>query len=135
MLTIPVPMFGVKGIRFLAKHVRKYPQKLTPKKAALFAGQIVRAQEEIGTGGAGFRYIYAAFLQEASKILENESLVGLSKEMTGIGNQWREFAVITGRIIKNRNKADENYELAAQKLLEIADKEEMFFKKLKNSVK
>ncbi|MDX2442363.1 MAG: BtrH N-terminal domain-containing protein [Bacteroidales bacterium] len=135
MLTIPVPMFGVKGIRFLAKHVRKYPQKMTPKKAALFAGQIVRAQEEIGTGGAGFRYIYAAFLQEASKILENESLVELSKEMTGIGNQWREFAVITGRIIKNRNKADENYELAAQKLFEIADKEEMFFEKLKNSVK
>ncbi len=134
MLTIPVPMFGVKGIRFLAKNIKKYPQKLTPKKAALFAGQIVRAQEEIGTGGAGFRYIYAAFLQEASGVLKNNRLADLSKEMTDIGNQWREFAVITGRIVKNRNKADENYDLASEKLYEIADKEEAFFKELKTCI-
>lgn len=134
MLTIPFPMIGVKGIRFLAKKIRKYPKKLSPKKAALFAGQIVRAQEEIGTGGAGFRYIYAAFLQEASKVLQNDSLAELSKEMTSIGDHWREFAVITGRIVKNRNKADENYDLASDKLLEIADKEEEFFKALKISI-
>lgn len=134
MLTIPVPMFGVKGIRFLAKNMKKYPQKLTPKKAALFAGQIVRAQEEIGTGGAGFRYIYAAFLQEASGVLKNDRLAELSKEMTDIGNKWREFAVITGRIVKNRNSADENYDLASEKLFEIADKEEAFFKELKTCI-
>ena len=65
MLTIPLHYFGVKGIRFMAKKVRNYPNKLGPRKAALFTGQIVRAQEEIGTGGAGFRFMYAAFLQEA----------------------------------------------------------------------
>jgi len=31
-------------------------------------------QEEIGTGGAGFRYIYAAFLQEAADFLEDDHL-------------------------------------------------------------
>lgn len=134
MLTIPIPMFGVKGIRFMAKRVRSYPEKLGPKKAALFTGQIVRAQEEIGTGGAGFRFMYAAFLQEAADILKKPELKELSAEMTLIGDQWREFAIITGRIVKNRNKADENYDRAADQLLKVADMEETFFRKLQKSI-
>jgi hypothetical protein len=134
MLSIPVPMFGVKGIRFLSKKVRSYPEKLGPKKAALFTGQIVRAQEEIGTGGAGFRFMYAAFLQEAADILKKPELKELSAEMTLIGDQWREFAIITGRIVKNRNKADENYDRAADQLLKVADMEEAFYKKLQKSI-
>ena len=134
MLTIPIPMFGVKGIRFLSKRVRKYPEKLGPKKAALFTGQIVRAAEEIGTGGAGFRFMYAAFLQEAAGVLNKPELLNLSKEMTAIGDEWRKFAIITGRIVKNRNKADENYDRAADQLLKVADMEETFFKKLKKSI-
>jgi len=134
MLTIPLHYFGVKGIRFMAKKVRNYPRKLGPRKAALFTGQIVRAQEEIGTGGAGFRFMYAAFLQEASKITGNKELKALSYEMTAIGDMWREFAIITGRIVKNRNKADESYKHAADLLLAIADKEETFYKKLQASI-
>lgn len=134
MLTIPIPMFGVKGIRFMSKKIRNYPKKLGARRAALFTGQIVRAQEEIGTGGAGFRFMYAAFLQEAAEVLKNDRLRELSFQMTKIGDMWREFAIITGRIVKNRNKADENYSLAADLLLKIADAEENFFKELKKSV-
>jgi len=134
MLTIPIPMFGVKGIRFMSKKIRNYPKKLGARKAALFTGQIVRAQEEIGTGGAGFRFIYAAFLQEAAEVLKNERLRELSFEMTKIGDMWREFAVITGRIVKNRNTIDESYDKAADLLLVIADAEENFFKDLKKSI-
>ncbi len=135
MLTIPIHYFGVNGIRFMAKKVRNYPEKLGPRKAALFTGQIVRAQEEIGTGGAGFRFMYAAFLQEAAKITGNEKLKSLSYEMTAIGDMWREFAIITGRIVKNRNKADESYNHAADLLLAIAEKEETFYRKLQESIR
>ncbi len=131
MLTIPIPMFGVKGIRFLSRKVRSYPKKLGVRKAASYTGQIVRAQEEIGTGGAGFRFMYGAFLQEAAQILNKPELRDLSIEMAGIGDLWREFAVITGRIVKNRNTLDESYDKAADLLMVIADKEEAFFKKLK----
>lgn len=135
MLTIPLPMFGVKGIRFLSKKVRNYPGKLGPKKAASYIGQIVRAQEEIGTGGAGFRYMYGAFLQEASIVINNGELKKLSYEITEIGDLWREFAVIAARIVKNRNTEDESYNKAADLLLVIADREEEFFKKLKKSIR
>lgn len=134
MLTIPIPMFGVKGIKFLSKKVRSYPDKLGARRAASYTGQIVRAQEEIGTGGAGFRYMYGAFLQEASGILKNDKLMKLSYEISDIGDLWREFAVITGRIVKNRNKADESYDKAADLLLVIYGKEKEFFTKLKKSI-
>ncbi len=131
MLKIPIPMFGVKGIRFLSRKVRSYPKKLGARRAASYTGQIVRAQEEIGTGGAGFRYMYAAFIQEVAKETGVDEFKDLSYELTGIGDLWREFAVITGRIVKNRNKIDESYDRAADLLLEIADKEEKFFTRLR----
>ncbi len=57
-----------------------------------YLGQLIRMQEEIGTGGGGFRFIYGAFLQEAAVILKNDELKGLSKEITAIGDLWRDFA-------------------------------------------
>src|SRR5690554_1508291 len=78
----PVPIVGVKGIRMVARLIRKWPKAKGTKTANHYLGQIVRMQEEIGTGGGGFRYIYAAFLQEAGKMLQNDKLLELSKEMT-----------------------------------------------------
>jgi hypothetical protein len=131
MLHIPVPLFGVKGIRYLSKRMKKWPQKLGPEKASLYLGQVIRMLEEIGTGGAGFRFIYAAFLQEAAGILDIEWLNDLSKEMTIAGDRWREFAIVAGRIFKNRAGSEETYETAANILLDIADREEKIFRRLK----
>ncbi len=131
MLGIPVPMFGVKGIRFMAKKVRNYPNKLGKRKASQFLGQIVRAQEEIGTGGAGFRFMYAAFLQEAAEILKLDWLSQTAEEMTKIGDLWRSFAVATARIVKDRSQVEDAYNQAADILLEIADREEQVYKDLK----
>jgi hypothetical protein len=92
-------------------------------------------QEEIGTGGGGFRYIYAAFLQEASEILKNDQLAELSKEMTLIGDQWRDFAVNASRIYKNRTSIKHDvYNEVASQMEAIADKEEIFFKRLKKAI-
>ena len=132
MLHIPVPMFGVKGIRYLAKRMQKWPKKLGPKKASLYLGQVIRMLEEIGTGGAGFRFIYAAFLQESAGILEQEWLNEMSKEMTEAGDCWRQFSTMAGRIFKDRAKGEESYENAADILNDIADREEKIFKRLKN---
>ncbi|MBQ0788291.1 MAG: BtrH N-terminal domain-containing protein [Oceanihabitans sp.] len=130
----PMPVLGVKGIRFTAKQIRKWPKKLGVKKANHYLGQIVRMQEEIGTGGGGFRYIFAAFLQESSKILNNPKLADLSKEMTQIGDLWRDFAVDASRIYKNRGAKADGYNEVASQLETIADKEEVFFKALKKAI-
>jgi len=131
MLTIPIPLFGVKGIRYLANRMKRWPDKLGQKKASQYLGQVIRMLEEIGTGGAGFRFIYAAFLQESAKILNQDWLIDISKQMTEAGDKWREFAIISGRIIKNRAGEKETYEIAANILLEIAILEEKIFRRLK----
>ncbi len=130
----PMPLIGVSGIKYVSRQIRKWPAKHGIKKANHYLAQIVRMQEEIGTGGGGFRFIYAAFLQEASVILENEKLKDLSQEMTIIGDLWRDFAVNASRVYKNRSTQEDVYNTIADELLEIANREEVFFKKLKSAI-
>lgn len=129
-MTAPVPLVGVKAIRWVASNLRKWPGKLGPKKTNHYIGQIVRMQEEIGTGGGGFRFIYAAFLQEAGHKLDNNHLLEASQAMTAIGDQWRQFALDASRLYKDRGGKDLTYDHLAQRLSALADQEELFFKSL-----
>ncbi len=134
MLKVPVPIMGVRGIRFFAKNVRNWPEKHGDRKTQLFLGNAVRLQEEIGTGGGGFRFMYAAFLQEAAGILKDDRLLGLSERMTMIGDRWRDFAVSCARIYKNRASEKDSFHLLSETLLECADREEQLFRDLSEIV-
>jgi hypothetical protein len=134
MVKLPGPIIGVSGMRYLAKRIKKYPKKYDSRKAARHLGQIVRMQEEIGTGGAGFRFLYAAFLQEAGERLKLPELNEQALKMTAVGDMWREFAVQSGRIVKGRNDK-ESYDTISQLLLNIADEEEKIYKGLDKIVK
>jgi len=135
MLDIPVPLFGAKGIGYLIKDILKWSKKFDGRKASQHMGQIVRSLEEIGTGGAGFRFIYAAFLQEAAQKLNKEILIEYSNEMTAIGDRWRDFSTIAGRIIKDRTNVIQPYQECANILNDIKNREIELFKKLKEFVK
>ncbi len=129
MLKTPVPIAGLKGIRYLAKTIRKLEAK-DRRYARLFLGHIVRMQEEIGTGGAGFRYIYASFLQETGKILSNETLLESSEMMTEVGDSWREFALLIAKSIRTKKSETVDFDAIAKKLESIADEEAVIYKKL-----
>ena len=130
MLNIPLPFFGVKGINFLAKRIRHYPEKVGDRKAVLYLGNIIRMQEEIGTGGAGFRFMYAAFLQEAAGMLKRDELIGLAQDLTKVGDIWRNFAFTAGRVCKSRATNGGSYAELSDMLQECAVQEEVFFRKL-----
>lgn len=130
----PVPMIGINAMKWVAKDIRKWPAKKGVKVANHYLAQMVRMQEEIGTGGGGFRFIYAAFLQEAAVVLKNEKLKEFSSEMTIIGDLWRDFAVNAARVYKNRSNKTDVYNALADELLIIADKEKTFFKNLKKAI-
>jgi hypothetical protein len=130
----PVPFIGIKGMKWVANDIRKWPAKKGVKVANHYLAQMVRMQEEIGTGGGGFRFIYAAFLQEAAVVLKNDNLKEFSSEMTIIGDMWRDFAVNAARVYKNRSNQTDVYNALADELLVIADKEKLFFKKLKKAI-
>ena len=122
MLKTPVPIAGIRGIRALAKSVAKLSTK-DPRWAKLFLGHIVRMQEEIGTGGAGFRFIYASFLQEASSMLNDQTLAKASEMMTAAGDQWREFALLAVRGIRRKKGEQVDFIALQEKLNNVADAE------------
>ena len=128
MLNTPVPIAGLKGIKYLAKAIRKLNKK-DKRYAKLFLGHIVRMQEEIGTGGAGFRYLYASFLQESSLMFNNdETLVEASEMFLKVGDEFRGFALIVAKAVKSKKEID--YDIIADKLESIADEEREVYKKL-----
>jgi len=134
MLKIPLPILGIRGIRYLAKKIKKSPQKLGFDEACRHLANIVRMQEEVGTGGAGFRFMYAAFLQEAAHLFDSADLTRLSLEMTAIGDLWRDFAVMSARVIKQRGQTGDNFDQISELMLTCAAREEELFKNLRNVV-
>jgi hypothetical protein len=132
MLHIPGSIGGVSGIRYTSGQIRKWRDKLGPRKAGLYLAQVVRMQEEIGTGGGGFRYIYAAFLEQATSYIHQDKLIGVSEDFTRAGDLWRESAVQMGRIYKGRiNNDQKDFEVCADLLEEIYAIEKEAFTKLK----
>lgn len=132
MTGIPMNYVGVRGIRYLARKIKKWRDKLGPEKAGSYLAQLVRMQEEIGTGGGGFRYIYAAFLQEAYAYLKKDELLEVSKKFTQSGDLLRTAAVHAAGIYKGRLGSQEDYNQMGDYLLEIADLEKEAFTALKN---
>jgi hypothetical protein len=130
MVSVPFPLIGTKGIKILAKQLRKWPEKLGDEKASYYLGQVLRMEEEIGTAGAGFRYIYGAFLNEAADVLGQSWLKEVSIEMGENANRWREFSYLGSKNCKKRAKPEESYDMLADILLDCAAKEEKIFKKL-----
>jgi hypothetical protein len=104
MLHAPL-IFGLRGIFFMADRIENLQGRKDIRYIKLFLGHIVRMQEEIGTGGGGFRFMYAAFLQEAADVLQSQALREASLKMTDAGDQWRQFALACAKAIKNREGA------------------------------
>ncbi|MDR3681287.1 MAG: BtrH N-terminal domain-containing protein [Flavipsychrobacter sp.] len=132
MLNIPGWFAGVKGIAYTGKNIKKWRDKLGLKTAGLYLAQLVRMQEEIGTGGGGFRYIYAAFLQQAYAYIPNEQLLEISKEFTKAGDMWRNAAVQAAGIYKGRLGSQEDFDVMGNYLIDIAVIERNAFTALKN---
>ncbi|MES2277010.1 MAG: BtrH N-terminal domain-containing protein [Bacteroidota bacterium] len=132
MITLPGPFTGVNGIKYTGNKIKNWRDKLGMDKAKLYLAQLVRMQEEIGTGGGGFRYIYAAFLQEAHAYLPQDDLLEISKLFTEAGDKWRTAAVHAAGIYKGRLGSQEDFNTMGNYLLEIAELEKKAFIALKN---
>ncbi len=132
MLHVPVPILGVRGIRLVSRKIRR----LDPREEhhnRLLLGHMVRMQEEIGTGGAGFRFLYASFLQEAAGVLGKPGLAVIADELTAVGDAWRRFALHAAKMCKGRMPLD--YGLLADALLHCAQRERSIYTQLRAEIK
>ena len=133
MIWIPGNIAGVKGIKRIGGKIKKWRDQLGVKKAGSYLAQLVRMQEEIGTGGGGFRFIYAAFLQEAHQYIPNDDLLKVSETFTKSGDLWRTAAVQAAGIYKGRIGTQADFDQMADYLIEISKIEKDAFKALSNT--
>ena len=129
-----VKPIGVNGILYLSDRIRKWEQTMGPRRAKLNLAQVIRMLEEIGTGGAGFRFLYGAFLQEAAECTGLTVLNDFSHRITDIGDLWREFAYTASRIFKERSDHQKNYNDLGDLLQKIGQMERQFFLDLNDAV-
>ncbi len=129
-LLTPFPYAGVKGMKKLAKSIALLKLQNNERYIKNFLTHIVRMQEEIGTGGGGFRFLYAAFLQESKKYnLDEKLLEEASNLFVKSGNTLREFALLCVESSRNLDKF--NPTKISQKLIEASKYEEEASKLLK----
>jgi hypothetical protein len=131
MLHAPL-IFGLRGVLFMADRMEKLQGRKDNRYIRLFLGHVVRMQEEIGTGGGGFRFMYAAFLQQAADVLQAPALREASAKMTDAGDRWRQFALACAKVIKNK-EADINLVPIAGLLRACADAEKEVYLLLKKT--
>lgn len=135
MLDIPGYFAGTSGIAHTGRQIKKWKLKMGDEKARSYLAQLVRMQEEIGTGGGGFRFIYGAFLQQAHQYLPLDELFDLSKQFTASGDKWRNAAIQASGIYKGRLNAQADYDKMGDQLIEISALEKKAFSQLKALIK
>jgi len=136
MLKIPIPFLGVKGMRLFARKIMEWPK--FARDTEHLSHEIMKINillEDQGTGGAGFRFMYATFLQQAAELIAKPELAELSGELMKIGDGWREISLFTARIGKNRDLGPEKLKQLSDMISDRADVEERFFKSLSLAIK
>ncbi|WP_067561916.1 BtrH N-terminal domain-containing protein [Halofilum ochraceum] len=127
----PLPIIGIRGIRYLANNLVKSTRTHDGRRRLpLYLAHIVRMQEEIGTGGAGFRFVYASFLQEAADTLGDDRLAEAAQSLTAAGDGWREFAVHATKV--SRRKSEMEVAGLADVLRDCAEREADVWKLLRD---
>lgn len=136
MTKLPVPFIGIKGMRKFAKKVVSWPD--LARDIDHLSHEIMKINvflEDQGTGGAGFRFLYATFLQQAAQKLNDVQLEGMSKKMMAIGDDWRNISYFAAKIGKTRDLGKDRLNELSQMIYHMADQEQDFFSELYKMVK
>lgn len=136
MLKLPIPFLGIKGMHMFARKVVEWPK--FARDTEHLSHEIMKINillEDQGTGGAGFRFMYATFLQQAAGMIGKPALKELSGELMKIGDGWREISLFSARIGKNRDLGPEKLKQLSDMIHDRADVEERFFKSLSQAIK
>jgi hypothetical protein len=102
MLLRKLKFFGAKGIHYLASDIRNWPKKYTQQKIDNQLLWDYRILERAGTGGSGYRYIYADFLKEAAVLFQSEVLEECGNMYSKAADCWRQFTVGCNRYISRK---------------------------------
>ena len=131
MLKVPMSFIGVSAIRKWAEDLKNWSDYCDDTEMLSHRIMMINVLlEDRGTGGGGFRYMYASFLQEAAEIFKSDELADFSSRMMENGDKWRAVSLHAARMGKKRDFSKEKMDELKQLILTRADEEEVFFKDL-----
>lgn len=136
MIDLPVPFIGVKGIYKFANKIVTWPEKA--RDIEHLSHEIMKINvllEDQGTGGAGFRFMFATFLKQANEILNNPTLNEMSQRMMKIGDDWRNISYFAAKIGKNRDLGMDRLKELSEMIRKQGDAEKLYFTDLKKVYK
>jgi hypothetical protein len=136
MLRVPLPFMGIRGIRHFGDKVTTWPKLCRDTDHLSHEIMMIHViLEDRGTGGGGFRYLYASFLKEAGALLGNRDLDDLAKEMMTNGDEWRQISLFVARIGKERDLGSNRLQELRNKIHERAHVEKDLFERLSMTAK
>ena len=131
MLRLPIPLMGVRGIKRFGDRVTGWPELCRDIDHLSHEIMMIHViLEDRGTGGGGFRFLYASFLREAAALLGNEQLNEFGVEMRANGDEWRQISLFVARIGKARDLGPERLSELKEMIHERARVEKELFSRL-----
>jgi hypothetical protein len=85
---------GLPAISRFCRQVPKWHLSMRGEELQLNTSLCAFMLEKAGTGGGGFRNLYSRFLQEASELLQSQSLAQAAAVYRSLAVQWREVAAL-----------------------------------------
>ncbi len=131
MLKLPIPLMGIRGIRRFGDKVTGWPELCRDIDHLSHEIMMIHViLEDRGTGGGGFRFLYASFLKEAARLFDNNQLDELAAEMMANGDQWRQISLFVARIGKARDLGPDRLNELKEMIHERARVEHELFSRL-----
>lgn len=127
MLRIPITYYGYTGLHCFATSLKRWKIWFSKELQGYILLWFFRLIETAGTGGAGYRYMYADFLKQASEIFQSEVLFDSSQLMEADADTWRQFSLDCRRYMKSENVTLKEM---AEVLETIGEQERVIFTKI-----
>jgi hypothetical protein len=128
-LNPPIKNLGVKGLRYTANEILKWPQMFGDKELRMNLFSLYIYIEIGGTGGGCFRYMYSRFLKEAAKIVGDKALEEASAMFDQAGRKFTQVGLMFENAEKMKD-INEKLSAASEKFEEIAEIEENAYERL-----
>ncbi len=136
MLRVPIPFLGVRGIRYFARKLLDWPKYARDTEHLSDEVMMLNVLlEERGTGGGGFRFLYATFLREASEVMSEPALAEIAGRMMENGDQWRMISFFAAKMGRKRDLGRERLTELSEMILKRANVEKRLFADLMKIVK
>lgn len=123
---------GVQKIKLWSEDLPNWGEVSDWKWCARFGYQVIKKR---GVGGAGFRWIYRDFLQEAEQIAPLIKELKLSEKMDYIGNKWSDIALLLKEISEKESPDSQLLGLASNRAYELWELETEFYTNVLEKVK